>query len=73
MKIRYISDIQKYIAKLKFPIFLYISFQNINKKFTVENEEILIAIIIRLYQRNFPIETLKYFEIEDIKFEEIKY
>ena len=68
MVIRYVSDIQKYTTKLKFPIFLYIS----NKKFTVETEKKLIAIIIRLYQQSFPIETLRYFEIEDVEFEEIE-
>ena len=67
MEIRYVSDIQKYTSKIKFLIFLYIS----NKKFIVETEEKLIAIIIRLYQQNFSIKTLKYFEIEDVEFEEV--
>lgn len=67
MKIRYVSDITKYTSKIKFPIILYVS----NQCIKIETIEFLIGIIIKLYQRNYPIEKLKYEEIEYIEFEEI--
>ena len=67
MIIKTIDDIQKYTKNIKFPIILYIQ----SKTFKVETEQKLIALIIRLYQRNYPIETLIYEEIEYIEFEEI--
>lgn len=71
MKIRYVSDISKYTSKIKFPIILHIP--NIRKKkLTIETEEKLIDIIIKLYQQNYPIEYLMYEEIEYVEFEEIK-
>lgn len=67
MKIKNVEDIKQYICKIKFPIILHVN----NKHIKVDNEEFLIALIIRLYQRNFSIETLKYEEIEYVEFEEI--
>lgn len=71
MKIKYVSDITKYTSKIKFPIFLHIC-NSRKQKFNIDDEEKLIAIIIKLYQQNFPIKQLMYEEIEYVEFEEIK-
>lgn len=71
MLFKTIDDIQKYTSKIKFPIILHIP--NIRKKkLNIETEEKLIDIIIKLYQRNYPVEYLMYEEIEYVEFKEIK-